>query len=589
MNLTPEETAVGKENFHLAIGSPLVRRDFLAEGIAQRVTSGGGLGPYYFGYDTTLRKRVRVGVIGTGDEGGVLIGAINPDFIQVTAIADIRPYSRYRAFHGDSYSEAAMKARPGLLAKYGWKTEEEAKEHVHVYGDYRDLLKHEKDVEAVIIALPLHLHAEAAIAALRAEKHVLTEKLMGHSVRECKEMARVAAQQTGLHLATGHQRHNILYDNAVQIIRKGLLGDLHYIRAQWHRGNMPGKDSWQQPLPQKAKPDDLLAQKLVGELRSWQRKLADVKKKFAKREATEEEVALWQKRVAQKEAQISDEVLKDTAKDFDYEDMAIRGAGGEVVYNRPAAEELIRWRLWNRTGGGLMAELGSHQLDAASIFISAMHEGKKQYPLNVVAAANRPIFPPDRDVDDHVYCLFEFPAPGYDPNDALLSQKKIGVAYASINGNGFGGYGETVFGTEGTLILGEERDTMLYKTSATSDHVKVVQREGDQGPAAGIEIEVEEPDDEHDEQSAAVGRMALVVAERGYTEQLEHWAWCIRNPAPENLPKCHPKVALADAVIALSTNIAAAKAQRIEFDPRWFDPDRDETPEGEKPDLSRYA
>ena len=68
----------------------------------------------------------------------------------------------------------------------------------------------------------------------------LTEKLMGHSVHESKEMARVA-EETKLHLATGHQRHyNILYNNAVEAIAKGVIGELHYIRAQWHRGNMPG-------------------------------------------------------------------------------------------------------------------------------------------------------------------------------------------------------------------------------------------------------------------------------------------------------------------------------------------------------------
>ena len=51
-------------------------------------------------------------------------------------------------------------------------------------------------------------------------------------------------------LAAGHQRHySILYDNAVDTIRRGLIGDIHYIRAQWHRGNLPGKDSWQPPLP----------------------------------------------------------------------------------------------------------------------------------------------------------------------------------------------------------------------------------------------------------------------------------------------------------------------------------------------------
>ncbi len=199
-------------------------------------------------------------MIGTGDEGSVLLGAINPEFIEVKAIADIRPYNIWRAFHGDHYSEASLAARPGLMAKYGWKTEEEARRHVKVYekenGGYDELLKNAKrdGLEAVVIALPLHLHAPAAIAAMQVGLHVLTEKLMAHSVHECKDMARTA-ESTGRILATGHQRHyNILYANAEDAILRGTLGDLHYIRAQWNRGNLPGNDSWQQPLPHDAKP-----------------------------------------------------------------------------------------------------------------------------------------------------------------------------------------------------------------------------------------------------------------------------------------------------------------------------------------------
>ena len=46
----------------------------------------------------------------------------------------------------------------------------------------------------------------------------MTEKLMGHTVHECKEMARIARRPTCF-LATGHQRHyNILYDDAVAMI-----------------------------------------------------------------------------------------------------------------------------------------------------------------------------------------------------------------------------------------------------------------------------------------------------------------------------------------------------------------------------------
>ncbi len=82
------------------------------------------------------------------------------------------------------------------MAKYGWKTRDEAARHVKVYGPYQDLIKNAKNdqIEAVIIALPLFLHAPAAIAAMKAGLHVITEKLMGHTVHECKEMALVAEE-----------------------------------------------------------------------------------------------------------------------------------------------------------------------------------------------------------------------------------------------------------------------------------------------------------------------------------------------------------------------------------------------------------
>ena len=57
-------------------------------------------------------------------------------------------------------------------------------------------------------------------------------------------------RQATIILATGHQRHySILYDNAVEQIRQGLIGEVHYIRAQWHRDNLPGNDSWSRRCP----------------------------------------------------------------------------------------------------------------------------------------------------------------------------------------------------------------------------------------------------------------------------------------------------------------------------------------------------
>jgi predicted dehydrogenase len=553
MNLTESEKWIGKENFDAAIG--ITRRDFLTGTLAAGLATGAGLGSIYFGYGKSVGSPLRVGVLGTGDEGSVLLGAHNPDYLNVVAIADIRPYNIFRGFHGDVSSPSANSARPGLMAKYKWSSEDEARKKVKVYEAYEDLLE-DKNVEAVIIALPLHLHAEASIKAMRAGKHVLTEKLMGHSVHECKEMGRVA-RETGKILATGHQRHySVLYDNAVHTIGKArLLGDLHSIRAQWHRGNLPGKDSWKPPLPGD--------ESLLKQLARWKKDLDS---------ARPGDIDALVKKIAQLEAQIADKAI-DAAR-HGYTQMTLPDGSA-----RSPMEELIRWRLWNRTGGGLMAELGSHQLDAAGIFVSAMHgEGKKVKPLTVTAVGNRSIFPADREIDDHVYCMYEYPAPGYDED----KNKKIVVTYSSINGNGFGGYGEVVLGTKGTLVLEQERDVMLYKDWSKDTRVTVAKAK-DGTPTL-------DTTESGGGGYAAGGGAAAAPPSRGYTEEMEHWAWCIRNPSPENQPRCKPEVAIADAVIALVSNIALANPAtqaRIEFKPAWFDIASDETPEGVKPDVKQ--
>lgn len=561
MNLSEQQKQIGKENFSDAVS--ITRRDFLA-GVTAGVAAGAGLGSLYFGYGKSVGDPLRVGVIGTGDEGCVLIGALNPSYLSVVAVADIRPYNRFRAFHGDASSPSAAQARPGLMAKYGWKTEDAARQQVKVYEAYEDLLA-DGAVEAVIIALPLHLHAPAAIKAMRAGKHVLTEKLMGHSIHECKEMGRVS-RETGKLLATGHQRHySILYDNAVHTIgTAGLIGDLHSIRAQWHRGNLPGKDSWKPPMPGD--------EKFAKELASWRKKLET---------SRPAEIEATRKRVAQIEAQILDADV-DAAK-FGYTSKTLPDGS-----SRTPLEELIRWRLWGRTGGGLMAELGSHQLDAAGIFVSAMHgQGKKVKPLTVTALGNRSIFPADREIDDHVYCMYEYPAPGYFDEAGAVADpnKKVVVTYSSINGNGFGGYGEVVLGTKGTLILEQEQEVMLYKDSSRDTRVTVAT-----GKAGGPTLDTTESGGPAVAASQAGGGDG--PPSRGYTEEMEHWVWCIRNPSPENQPRCKPEVAIADAVIALVSNIALASPTsqpRIEFQPEWFDITSDVTPEGIPPDLNRLA
>jgi predicted dehydrogenase len=244
-------------------------------------------------------------------------------------------------------------------------------------------------------------------------------------------------------------------------------------------------------------------------------------------------------------------------------------------------EELIRWRLWARTGGGLMAELGSHQLDASGIFCSALRtDGKKARPLTVVGVGNRSIFANDRECDDHVYCNYEFPAPAYNPNDPELKHKKVVVSYSSINGNGWGGYGEIVMGTRGTVVLDRETDYELY--SAPGGPTTFVDVTKAKDGSLVLDTTASAPP------SAAVGERALAVPpSKGYTEEIEHWAYCIENNPdaknPDVQPRCKSEVAMADAIIALTTNIAIRENRRIEFKDTWFEIDNDETPENEPP------
>jgi predicted dehydrogenase len=590
--LSADEQAVGQSNYYNAVGTvmPMTRRDLLKGIVATGAVSGAGLGAMYFGYEK-VADPVRIAVIGTGDEGNVLIGGCNPDYVTVKAICDIRPFSIHRAFHGDWSSSSSLVRRPGLLKVAGYQDEAEARKSVKVYDASNGGIKaclDDPEIEAVIIALPLWLHAAVAAQAMAKGLHVLTEKLMAHNVAQCKVMSRMAETSKDknghpIHLATGHQRHyNVKYDNAVNLIRWGLIGQIHHIRAQWHRGNLPGGDSWKMPIPGGERdPSGKLVDKIAGDIRNREGRLKN---------ATDPvQIEQLQMELAQWKAWDADKSIN--PKDFGYKDFTVN----DRVFT--AEEELHRWRLFNRTGGGLMAELGSHQLDAVSIFLSSLRDdGKKVHPLSVHAVGGRHIMPLDREVDDHVYCTFEFPGPEYAasfdvgykdkaenyPDGAVPGyetdpNKKVVVTYSTINGNGFGGWGEVVMGTKGTIILDKETDVYLYRDSDTSTKVGVSQQ-----ASGGYALD-----------TSASGDYASPLAKaadsgpvsRGYREEIEHWAYCIRNPAPENKVRCYPEVAMGDAVIALGTNVALKNAAMgkggfLPFEEEWFDVHSDAVPDG---------
>jgi len=103
------------------------------------------------------------------------------------------------------------------------------------YEDYRKMLER-KDMDAVLIATPLHLHASMIVDALSAGKHVFVEKTMVFTEEEVRAVKEGAAAHPKQVLQVGLQRrYSLLYRLAMEMIRKGGLGKVTHVRAQWHR------------------------------------------------------------------------------------------------------------------------------------------------------------------------------------------------------------------------------------------------------------------------------------------------------------------------------------------------------------------
>lgn len=166
--------------------------------------------------------RIGIGMIGVGIRGTQLLNTFKAiPGVHISAIADVY----------DGHHVAAREAtRPDLP----------------VTRDYSEILAR-KDVDAVVIAVPDHLHLKIATDALNAGKHVYLEKPMTWSIEQGMELRKTVEQSRKV-LQVGSGGGTYSYTaRAREIIQSGVLGKVNMIRISNNRNSPEG--AWVYPIP----------------------------------------------------------------------------------------------------------------------------------------------------------------------------------------------------------------------------------------------------------------------------------------------------------------------------------------------------
>lgn len=114
-----------------------------------------------------------------------------------------------------------------------------------IYADYRHLLER-RDVDVVSICTPSGMHAQMAIDAMQAGKHVVVEKPMALSLRDADRMI-ATAQAMGVQLCVVLQnRYNPPMQDLRRVVDEGKLGRLLLGNAtvRWYRPQEYYDDGW---------------------------------------------------------------------------------------------------------------------------------------------------------------------------------------------------------------------------------------------------------------------------------------------------------------------------------------------------------
>jgi hypothetical protein len=205
--------------------------------------------------------KITLGYIGVGTQGlrEILTLLAAPD-IQITSVCDPSKYAvEYRDWNKDgllntirralekpNWNAGSEGAIPGgrdagkdvVETYYATKRSAEKFKGVTAYADYREMLVKEKDLNAVKIMTPDHLHAVIAIAAMRKGKHVITHKPIANRLKEAKLVIDTAKERgVSTHFMPWDSNGNM--EPVLAWIREGAIGTLREVHNWTNRPMWP--------------------------------------------------------------------------------------------------------------------------------------------------------------------------------------------------------------------------------------------------------------------------------------------------------------------------------------------------------------
>lgn len=190
-------------------------------------------GPGY----TAPSALLNIAVVGMGGMGTGNAQACSTE--NMVAFCDVDPALMERNVMGGPPRPGARPPSPETLAL------REKYQKARKYVDFREMLANQRDLDAVIIATPDHVHAPVAAAAMRAGKHVYVQKPLTWSVYESRLLARLARENKVVTQMgnQGHSRDGTR--RVVEWVRAGVLGPVREVHIYTDR---PAR-FWAQGLP----------------------------------------------------------------------------------------------------------------------------------------------------------------------------------------------------------------------------------------------------------------------------------------------------------------------------------------------------